>query len=416
MIENLITYFNQLLATNQFAQGGFMIAAVSWAFYQMKAVPILIYNSLIKLLIFRVEITYDHDDKTYEYFSKWYVSKFPRKFNKTVAKISFEKPSDPWDYEYVTRNKKLVLDLFQGSDNNIIYYNGRFLSIRKIRAKLEHATTSGDMYSNEYIITGLFARKQIMQMLNEILNEKQSEITSSAGIALITSSGPEKKHSYLTVFKNFDQLFFSGKNELIEYLDNWNQRKLKSKSMGILHKTGISLFGPPGTGKTSIAKAIAHRYGLTLVMINLANFKSDDEIINFISTQAGDSVFLLEDVDDFLGKTRRSKLNGKSNVSFSCILQLLDGIYSPNNSIFLLTTNHVEELDPAVYRDGRINYRANIGYPSNLEIKEFLESYFDIELSNQVLIKLSQTISMATVEQTILKTDSLESCLNELAK
>ena len=229
---------------------------------------------------------------------------------------------------------------------------------------------------------------------------------------MITSSGLEKKHSILTIFKNFDQLFFQGKSELINYLDNWNQRKLKSKSMGILHKTGISLFGPPGTGKTSIAKAIAHRYGLTLVMINLANFKSDDDLINFISVQAGDSVFLLEDVDDFLGKVQRSKLNGKSNISFSCVLQILDGIYSPNNSIFILTTNHEDELDPSVYRDGRINYRANITYPSNSEIKEFIESYFGQEVGDTY--NFHPDLSMATVEQTILRTDSIESCLSEL--
>ena len=412
MIENIFSQFDQILTTNQFAQGGFIIAVASWLFYQLKSVPLLIYNSLIKLFVFRVEIAFDHEDKTYEYFSKWYVKNFPSKFNKTVAKINFERSADPWDYEYVTRTKKLVLDLFQGSDNNFIYYKGRFLSIRKIRAKLEHANNSGDIYSNEYIITGLFARKQIMYMLNEILEEKQKELSSSTGISLITSSGLEKKHSILTIFKNFDQLFFQGKSELINYLDNWNQRKLKSKSMGILHKTGISLFGPPGTGKTSIAKAIAHRYGLTLVMINLANFKSDDDLINFISVQAGDSVFLLEDVDDFLGKVQRSKLNGKSNISFSCVLQILDGIYSPNNSIFILTTNHEDELDPSVYRDGRINYRANITYPSNSEIKEFIESYFGQEVGDTY--NFHPDLSMATVEQTILRTDSIESCLSEL--
>ena len=213
-------------------------------------------------------------------------------------------------------------------------------------------------------------------------------------------------------FKTFDQIYFPGKDKLLEYLDGWRNNKWKSDQMGINHKTGISLYGPPGTGKTSIAKAIAHRYKMELNLISLGSFKSDSELINYIQGLQSSSVLLFEDIDDYTSTQIRSNLNKKSNISFSTLLQILDGVVSPDNVIFMFTTNHIEDFDPALYRDGRINFRLLVDYPSKSDIKEFVETYYGIQITQDLNFKPQTT--MSTIEQMLLRHLTIESFLTEL--
>lgn len=391
------------LANNQFAQGGLFIGIVTGIFYSLKQIPGLIYQQIIKYFTFRVDVSFSNRDSAYEYFSEWYAKKFPRKFKNTVASITHERADY---YDPSLKPKKLKLSFFQGNDLNFIWHSGRLLYIRKRREKLEHANDVSEVYTNEYSVSGIFAKKSIIKLFEEILNTKQDELNKSYGLNLVYGLDKYKK---IESFKTFDNLFFKDKDELVSYLDSWHDRKEKSKEMGIIHKTGISLYGPPGTGKTSIAKAIAHRYSMNLVLVNLSTFTKDHDLTSFINCQTSPSIFLFEDVDEFLGKSKRSNLDGKSSVSFSGILQILDGVNSPDNSIFILTTNLIEELDPALYRDGRINLRLEVGLPDNQNVQEFVNKYFDSNIS--IPGHIANRLPMANVEQILLNSSSADEAI-----
>jgi hypothetical protein len=397
------------LADNQFAQGGIFLAIATGIFYYLRAVPTMIYQQLMKFLMFRVDIVYSRSDSTYEYFLEWYSDKFPGKFKNTVATISFVKPIIN-DYRILDTPRKLKLTFAQSNDLNFIWYVNRLIYIRKVRSKLEHANDIGEVYMDEYTISGLFAKQAITNLLLDIVESKQKEIDNATGINLIYGPNDSKN---LESFKTFDNLFFKEKPRLLSYLDAWSSRRDKSKEMGIVHKTGISLFGPPGTGKTSIAKAIAHRYSMSLVLVNLSAFNKDSDLLKYISGQNSPCVFLFEDVDEFLGKSKRSNLEGKSTVSFSGILQILDGVNSPDNSIFVLTTNLIEELDPALYRDGRINFRVEVGHPDLENVEKFINKYYD---SNILLPPNLTELKMSSVEQVLLNNDSAEHAVETLIK
>jgi chaperone BCS1 len=394
------------LADNQFAQGGLFIGIVTSIFYSLKPLPGFIYQRIVTYFTFKVDVSFSNRDSAYEYFSEWYAKRFPSKFKNTVASIKYDQ-ADYFDSS--PKPMKLRLSFAQGSDINLIWYSGRLLYIRKRREKLEHANDVSEVYTNEYSVSGIFAKKAIIALFEEIMRTKQDELNKSYGLNLIYGIDKYKK---LENFKTFDNLFFNGKDDLISYIDSWHHRREKSKEMGIIHKTGISLYGPPGTGKTSIAKAIAHRHSMNLVLVNLSTFNKDQDLLNYINAQTSPSIFLFEDVDEFLGKSKRSNLDGKSTVSFSGILQILDGVNSPDNSIFILTTNLINELDPALYRDGRINMRLEIGLPDNQNIQSFVNKYFDsgIVIPNHIPNKLP----MANVEQILLNSNSADEAVDSI--
>ena len=117
----------------------------------------------------------------------------------------------------------------------------------------------------------------------------------------------------------------------------------------------------------------------------------------------------------------KSKTKKEGAVTFSTILQVLDGIQSPENVIFMLTTNHPTSLDSALYRDGRINKIVEIGYPRYTDIIDFINSYYDLQLSlADVFPKVDGDTciktGMSTIEQYCLESYDIDTLLTRLKK
>lgn len=160
------------------------------------------------------------------------------------------------------------------------------------------------------------------------------------------------------------------KRDLLEHLDWWKNAEEEYASLGITYKTGILLEGPPGTGKSSLAQAIASHLGFTLVSVNAFSLG------NRLSDIKRNSVVLIEDIDRDITVTGESKpvaavvgedgdevaKNQSKGNSLGPVMNILDGAASPEGIVFLLSANNPELLDPALIRPGRIDLRIHMGY------------------------------------------------------
>uniref|UniRef100_A0A7S2MPL9 AAA+ ATPase domain-containing protein n=1 Tax=Haptolina brevifila TaxID=156173 RepID=A0A7S2MPL9_9EUKA len=111
--------------------------------------------------------------------------------------------------------------------------------------------------------------------------------------------------------KTFESLFFPDKESLLSLLDDFSQRKGKYGVKGYPQKLGVLLHGPPGTGKTSLIKALAHETGRSIVSIPLAQIKTNQELMNVMydlrlkvdgvdsapQLAFKDVIFVIEDID-----------------------------------------------------------------------------------------------------------------------
>lgn len=122
------------------------------------------------------------------------------------------------------------------------------------------------------------------------------------------------------------------------------------------YKLVVCLYGPPGTGKTSTVIAIASELGKDLAIFNVDSLR-DDTFIDLLSDLPRGAVVMFEDVDAMF-KSRESKTG---SVTFSGMLNALDGILHPRGAIIFLTTNHIERLDEAIYRPGRVDRLIEVG-------------------------------------------------------
>jgi cell division protease FtsH len=146
---------------------------------------------------------------------------------------------------------------------------------------------------------------------------------------------------------------------------------------------GMIFWGPPGTGKTFFAKAIATSIGAAITIVSGPELKSkwvgeSEENLRQIfhkARQSAPSIIVFDELDSFA--TRRGSYTG-SGVEHSMVNQLLtemDGFHKDELVFVVGTTNFVESLDPALLRPGRFEFHLHIPYPDDDDRREILKIY-----------------------------------------
>ncbi|RGB24765.1 P-loop containing nucleoside triphosphate hydrolase protein, partial [Rhizophagus diaphanus] len=151
--------------------------------------------------------------------------------------------------------------------------------------------------------------------------------------------------------------------------------------IGMPYRRGILLYGKPGTGKTSLINAISSQLARDIYYLNLKTISDDNELSAAFSSVPANQIIVLEDVDTqskvLHKRTRKDsslitaiESTGFSKFSLSTFLGCLDGNILSEGNIIIMTTNHVEHLDPACIRPGRMDVHLDLGYCTHYQIKK----------------------------------------------
>ena len=147
-------------------------------------------------------------------------------------------------------------------------------------------------------------------------------------------------------------------------------------NMGIPYRRGYLFHGPPGCGKTSFCQVLAGMFKLDICILSFSDRYMTDRMLTILLRGAPTrSIILLEDIDAVF-TLRKSNEESMSRITFSGLLNAIDGIESQEGRIFVMTTNHIEKLDPALLRPGRCDIRVMLSNASTEQLAAMFLRFF----------------------------------------
>jgi transitional endoplasmic reticulum ATPase len=195
------------------------------------------------------------------------------------------------------------------------------------------------------------------------------------------------------------------------------------KNLGIKPPKGVLLFGPPGTGKTQIARAIANETGAFFIMINgpeiMSKMAGESEAnLRMVFEKAEESapaIIFIDEIDSIA--PNREKTNGEVEKRVvSQLLTLMDGMKGRSNVVVIAATNRPNSLDPALRRFGRFDREIDIGVPDEngrMEILRIHTRSMKLEDDVDLEIVAKQTHGFVGADLASLCTESAMQCIRE---
>jgi chaperone BCS1 len=366
------TGFQEIMVNNPYfaAGGGLMVLGTGLALARQGIVKGsgFVYRQLL------VDLEIPLKDKSYLWFLEW-MSQYKHRRSRH---LSVETNFIQHDNGAVTTRFSLV----PGPGKHLIKFKGAYMLVNRERSGRLMDMTSGTPFETVTLTTLYRDRKLFNQLLSEA---KTLALKAREGkTVLFTSWGPEwrpfgqpRKKRMLesvilddgiasTIVKDVKDFLISG---------DWYHTR------GIPYRRGYLLYGPPGSGKTSFIQALAGELDYNICILNLSENNLTDDRLNHLMNHIPDrSILLLEDIDAAFNKREQSEDKGyTSGVTFSGLLNALDGVASAEECITFMTTNHPEKLDPALLRPGRVDFKVKIDNATSYQAKNMFMKFYDNE-------------------------------------
>jgi cell division protease FtsH len=171
--------------------------------------------------------------------------------------------------------------------------------------------------------------------------------------------------------------------EVVEFL----KFPKKFAGLGARIPKGVLLVGPPGTGKTMLARAVAGEANVPFFSISGSEFVEMFVGVGasrvrdlFAKAKKNAPCIIFVDEIDAVGRRRGSGMGGghdEREQTLNQILVEMDGFEQGQNVIVLAATNRADVLDPALLRPGRFDRRVNIGLPDRPDREAILKVHFE---------------------------------------
>ncbi len=339
---------------NDLLNGGLILAVMAYLTTQLKDVGGTLYNWVKQR--YTTKIVFDNSSPTYKWIEVW--------MNKHYSdmKIYHRRIIQRYDAEdkfIEDRDGEYDHALTEGA--YILRYEGKRIVIKHTRERAAMVMSKEDSWYETISLTYWGTSQEIAK---KIVAEAWS---------LATVRSPGKTPIFLSRYGEWEEYTRRESRELStvilheeiglklkEDVETFLSSGERYRELSIQWKRGYLLEGPPGNGKTSSIFALAAHLKMPIYMLHLPSVSGDNCFMGLIGELPSPCILLIEDIDTAFNG--RKSLLSDEGVTYSCFLNVFDGVASKKGRIAFLTTNHPEKLDKALLRHGRIDRRFH--YPN----------------------------------------------------
>ncbi len=354
LIRNIVT------GRNEFASGGLLLMLVGGLGVYLRALPEALWDWFVGQTT--MMITVKDDDVAFVWVKEWFLE---QKFLQRIRRV---------DLDTTLRGERIALIPAPG--HHWFWYAGRLFEVWFYRSEETRERSARRVESLTFRTLG---RKQAL--LKYFVDDVVKCHLARQGVRshLFTyNDGWDQVEGYAPRLLDSVVLAPGEKEHLVHDMEKFRSSKRRYAHLGVPYHRGYLLYGPPGTGKTSLVSALAAHFALSVYCVNLADL-TDRSLMSAVSQVPANSLLLFEDIDCMKSGNARpvsassavskeaeaptKKDNGaeRNGVTLSGLLNVLDGFYAPTGVLFVMTTNHMETLDPALLRPGRIDCKVYLG-------------------------------------------------------
>lgn len=333
--------------------------------------------------------------------------------------------------------KNIILSFILNKYNNNVKFNykGKKFELKIIELKTGNPIIK-DMYSETYTMFSVYEiiyHSQDIKIFEEFIKasltyfEKyyhtKDDTKDTINISITSPDGFYFQYLGKRNKRDIDSIYLPKKHkqDIVNDLEKFLRPETKKRynRLGINYKRIYLLEGIPGTGKTSLITGLASKFNFNIAIVSFIPKMTDVDLIRSLGslTYINDDndnekdrkkTFLVFEDIDCIFKERKSNDEHRNNITFSGLLNALDGITS-SDIICFITTNYKCNLDSALIRPGRIDYIMQFDYAIKEQIMDIFKD-FTSETNNEVMQsfydachKLNIKITTALLQQYLMK-------------
>jgi chaperone BCS1 len=245
---------------------------------------------------------------------------------------------------------------------SLFRHEGAWFVMSRIR---DSGVNSGSLEARESAtVSTMFWNKPKMRSLLSDVRTCANPVADRSRIFLVSNSDREWAMLRDVSLRDPETVAGSALRELVQDLGRFRSTRDRYEAKGVPYHRGYLLHGAPGNGKTTIVSALARSFGMNLCILSLlGEWMNDRNLLRLVANMPMNSLLLIEDVDATgVGNERAVEPSGarRSAVTLSGLLNAIDGISTPPSQVVVMTTNHVDKLDHALIRPGRVDVNLEI--------------------------------------------------------
>ncbi len=393
------------LASNQFLSGGAVLAMLGGMLMYLRSIPGYLYVWIKNRLITEVDIP--DRDEAFRWLNVW-LAQHPYKNRCRWWTVQTRRQRDYDDGPIDNRDRKkprIILSPAPGT--HFLFYKNKLMILYRERKDTAAKGDAAALGFRETFTIKLFSRNK--QVVYDLIDEARctAHPVDAERVRILRPDYNEWCEITKRLLRPMKSVILEGdlSDRLLRDVKQFIESEKWYNNIGIPYRRGYLLSGPPGNGKSSLVIAIASELRLDICTLNLSNHNLNDErLMELMANVPMNSLVLIEDVDCVFHE--RKKVDDSESVTFSGLLNAIDGVMSSEGRILFMTTNHKEVLDAALTRPGRVDMDIIINNASRVQAMNLFSRFFpDMpDLSEGFGDKISHNqVSMAHLQGHLLR-------------